>query len=214
MTTGKCTITLPPPPDSNGYEFVDLGLPSKTLWATMNVGANKPSDFGKYFQWGDTVGYAYEQVGKDKQFTETTNKWYTNGHYTKYTSNGETIDLEDDAARANMGGDWHMPTPTQIQELINETTSTWTPQDGVDGRLFTSKKDNSKSIFIPAAGNASVGSVNYSGRAGYVWSSLVGINGNRYGQSLFFNSKKSEIDSQYSNRANGFSVRGVIDTIS
>ena len=110
----------------NGFEYVDLGLPSGTLWATMNVGASKPSDFGLYFQWGDTQGYTAAQVGKDKQFTWNDYKFSIDGsssNFSKYTTTGARLDLEDDAAHANMGGSWHMPTPEQCQELIDNTTS-------------------------------------------------------------------------------------------
>ena len=122
---------------------MDLGLPSGTLWATMNVGASKPSDYGLYFQWGDTSGYTAAQVGTgdgQKKFASDWSdyKWGVNPNFTKYTTTGATLELKDDAAHANMGGYWHMPTPTQINELISNTTNTWTTQDGVNGRLFTS----------------------------------------------------------------------------
>lgn len=159
-------------------KYVDLGLPSGTLWATCNVGASKPSDAGLYFQWGDTQGYTAEQVGTGegkKKFAsdESDYKWGKYPNYTKYTTTGATLELEDDAAHANMGGDWHMPTPTQIQELLDNTTSTWTTKDGVNGRLFTSKKDGTKSIFIPAVGTAANGSVHFSGDNGIVLSSML-----------------------------------------
>ena len=137
-------------------------------WAAQNVGARKPSDAGLYFQWGDTSGYTADQVGKDKQFASDWNdyKWGKGPNFTKYATKGETLELEDDAAHVNMGGGWHMPSPTQIQELLDNTTTAWTTQDGVNGRLFTSTKDNSKSIFIPAAGSAWDGSVQNSGDVG------------------------------------------------
>ena len=197
--------------NSNGFGYVDLGLPSKTLWAAMNVGASKPSDFGLYFQWGDTQGYTAEQVGKDKQFNWANYKWSVDGsdsNFSKYNTVGDTLDLEDDAANIHMGGDWHMPTPTQIRELINETTNTWTTQDGVNGRLFKSKTDPSKSIFIPAAGYAWDGSVDYSGSDGGVWSSMLSSGDVSYGQYLGFLSDNASL---YSDSRNyGFAVRGVI----
>ena len=200
--------------NNNGFNFVDLGLPSGTLWASCNVGASKPSDSGLYFQWGDTKGYTKDQVGKGdgkKNFYWSDYKWNPSGDgktFTKYTTEGAILELEDDAASANLGGDWHMPTPTQIQELINETTSTWTAQDGVNGRLFTSKKDNSKSIFIPAAGSASDVSVGFSGSYGYVWSSMLSAYVVGNGQYLGFCSSSPYLYSN--NRCYGRSVRGVI----
>ena len=105
----------PPPPDFNGHDYVDLGLPSGTLWATMNVGASEPSGAGLYFQWGDTSGYTANQVGTgdgEKKFSSDFSDYkfgfYPN--YSKYATEGAKLELEDDAAHVNMGGDWHMPT--------------------------------------------------------------------------------------------------------
>ena len=192
------------------YEYVDLGLPSGTLWATMNVGASKPSDYGLYFQWGSVLGFTKGQIGRDKAFSWPTYKWSIDGidsNFSKYNTAGETLDLEDDAANFHMGGDWHMPTPTQIRELINETDNTWTTQDGVNGRLFTSK-NNGKSIFIPAAGYAWGGSVQLSGDHGYVWSSMLRTDFVNGGQYLFFDS--GYVYLYYYDRFDGLSVRGVI----
>ena len=200
--------------NKNGFDYVDLGLPSGTLWATCNVGANKPSEYGLYFQWGDTQGYTAEQVGTGEGKKEFALDWsdYKFGVYpnfTKYTVTGATLELEDDAAHVNMGGDWHMPTPIQISELLNNTTNTWTTQDGVNGRLFTSKKDGTKSIFIPAAGYAWGGSVQLSGDHGYVWSSMLSTVNVDSGQYLSFGSGDVILGSN--GRCFGLSVRGVID---
>ena len=171
---------------SNGFDYVDLGLPSGTKWATMNVGASKPSDFGLNFQWG------------------------IDSNFSKYNTAGDTLDLEDDAANIHMGGDWHMPTPDQIRELINtaNTTNTWTTQDGINGRLFTSKTDTSKSIFIPAAGYAWDGSLYDVGDSGSVWSSMLSAGNVNYGQSLVFNSGEIYLGNLNCNF--GRSVRGVL----
>lgn len=103
-----------------------------------------------------------------------------------------------------------MPTPTQIQELINtaNTTSTWTAQDGVNGRLFTSTKDNSKSIFIPAAGLALDGSVQDGGYDGNVWSSMLNTGNVNGGQQLTF--YPGGVSLYYGSRHYGWSVRGVL----
>ena len=206
--------------NNNGYEYVDLGLPSGTLWATMNIGASKPSDYGLYFQWGDTKGYAKEQIGRESgqkkfEFDYSDYKWYLSGNayndclkFKKYKTTGATLDLEDDAAHVNMGGDWHMPNPTQIQELLDNTTNTWTAQNGVNGRLFTSKKDQSKSIFFPGANNAWDGSVRGSGGYGVVWSSMLGTDNAIGGQILSFGS--GGVSLRYDERYYGCSVRGVI----
>ena len=197
--------------NTNGHKYIDLDLPSGTLWATMNVGANKPSDFGLYFQWGDTKGYTKSQVGKDKRFSSNLSdyKWNPSGDgdtFTKYKTTGATLALEDDAANKNMGGDWHMPTPEQIQELIDNTISTWTTKDGVNGKLFTSKNGNS--IFIPAAGYASGGSLYGEGNEADVWSSTLDAGYVNGGQNLGFYSGYVGLGS--SDRDYGFSVRGVL----
>ena len=199
--------------DANGHECVDLGLPSGTLWATMNVGAINPVDYGLYFQWGDVKGYTAKQVGTGdgkKKFAWGDYKWNPSGNgatFTKYTTIGMTLELEDDAANKNWGGDWHMPTLDQIMELIINTTSTWTAQNGVSGKTFTSKSDNSKFIFIPAAGAASKGLVRSIGNNGGVWSSTLTNNASD-GHYLTINSGRAVAEGN--NRSLGFSVRGVI----
>lgn len=196
--------------NSNGYNYVDLGLPSGTLWAAQNVGASKPTGYGLYFQWGDTIGYTADQVGKDKQFNWSDYKFSINessSDFSKYTTYGDTLELEDDAANANMGGDWHMPTPDQIQELIDNTMTEFIVLNNkLSGMAFTSKNGNS--IFIPAAGCAWDGSINSSGSNGYVWSSLLSTNYVLIGQHLSFKSGGTFLISI--NRGYGLSVRGVI----
>ena len=173
-----------------------------------------------YFQWGDTQGYTKEQVGKgeeQKKFASDWNdyKWYLSGSenednltFKKYKAKGEGLELEDDAAHVNMGGDWHTPTPTQIQELLDNTTTTWTTLDDVNGKLFTSKIDPSKFIFIPTAGGACNGSVPSSGECGCVWSSQSPAGYIGCGHYLIFYSGNAYLN--FGNRCVGFSVRGVI----
>ena len=197
---------------NNGFDYIYLGLPSRTLWATCNVGASKPSDGGLYFQWGDTQGYTADQVGTgegQKKFATDWSdyKWGTYPNFTKYTTKGATLESEDDAAHVNMGGDWHIPTPEQISELLDNTTNAWTTQDGINGRLFTSKKDGSKSIFIPAAGGAKAGSIYSSGTDGHIWSSM--LSNVSCGQSLGFDSGRSRLELLLV-RFIGFPVRGVL----
>lgn len=202
----------------NGYGYVDLKLPSRALWATCNVGADKPSDYGLYFQWGDTNGYTIEQVGKDKQFTWTNYKFNPSGDgdtFTKYASPNDMLELDDDAAHVHMGGDWHMPTPTQIEELIENTTSTRTKLDDVNGVMLTSKKDESKFIFIPSTGFAWYGSIfdmdgavyNNEGD-GNIWSSMTSMERINCGQYLGFDTGDSSVGS--GERSVGMSIRGVI----
>lgn len=150
--------------NNNGYNYVDLGLPSGTLWATSNVGASEPTESGLYFQWGDTVGYYKDQIGKgegQKNFEDDWSdyRWGVSPLFTKYKTPGALLRLSDDAARAIMGGYWHIPSPEQIKELADNTKYEWSTKNGVNGILFTSKKDDTKSIFIPATGYAQSGKV-------------------------------------------------------
>ncbi len=144
--------------------YVDLGLPSGTLWATFNVGANAPEEYGDYFAWGETQP-------KD-DYSWATYQYGDGSTFTKYTgSDGLTTLLpEDDAATANWGSDWRMPTKEEYEELYNNTTVTYTTQNGVNGRLFTASNGNT--LFLPAAGGRLDGLFN-DGSWGYYWSSTL-----------------------------------------
>ena len=202
--------------NANGKAYVDLGLTSGTLWATCNVGATSETDYGSYFQWGETephdTGIPYDWA----------NYKYCNGSYntlTKYNTglndyggtidNKLTLDLEDDAARANMGGDWRMPTHALIEELVEETTNEWTIINGVKGRKFTSKKDTSKYIFIPASGYPHDSSFSSPGKQGIVWSSSLESCDPGKAWNLNFDSAHISAHSELSRSNYGLSVRGV-----
>ena len=199
--------------NNNGFGYVDLGLPSSTLWATCNVGASKPSDYGLYFQWGDIVGYTKDQVGIGKGKKRFGTDWSDDNwrwkDVIKYTTKSATLELEFDAAHINMGGDWHMPSTAQIQELIDNATSTWEEMDGVKGILFTSTKDTSKSIFIPAAGDAWNSLVGGIGIYGGIWSSMLNEDYiYKAAKYLFFDSSGANIGNNH--YSDGLSIRGVI----
>ena len=145
-----------------GLKAIDLGLPSGTLWANMNVGATAPEDYGDYFAWGET------EV-KDL-YDETNYAYYQNGNYVNI---GDDIaGTEYDVAHVKWGGDWVMPTSDQVQELLDNTTSEGTQVNGVNGRKFTSKAaGNSNSIFVPFSGVRDDGDLYDAGYGGYYWSS-------------------------------------------
>lgn len=146
--------------DRSPAQAIDLGLPSGTLWASCNVGATKPEEYGDYFAWGETTGF---KNGKTN-FSWDTYKWCNGGDkkITKYCNDsnygndgfadGKTeLDLVDDAAYANWGNNWRMPNYNQVYELIDNCNWEWTTLNGVRGCKVTSKK-NGNSIFLPAAG--------------------------------------------------------------
>ena len=184
---------------NSGDGYVDLGLPSGLLWATCNVGADNPEDYGDYFAWGETTT-------KDT-YNWSTYQYYDGSNLTKYTgSDGLTTLLpEDDAATANWGVDWRMPTKEEWQELYQNTTHTWTTQNGVYGRLFTASNGNS--LFLPAAGYRYGSSLNNAGSYGYYWSSSLYTGSPDYACYLYFSSGNCYLYSGY--RGYGQSVRPV-----
>ena len=139
-------------PLSNGYNFVDLGLPSGNLWADRNVGAASPEAYGTYFSWGEVSGKTNYADGTYKWGGGASNP-YTSNSWTKYNSTDKKklLDLEDDAANYNMGGDWCLPTCDDFKELTANTTYQWGILNGHSGATLTSK-NNSNTIFIPACG--------------------------------------------------------------
>jgi hypothetical protein len=151
---------------------VDLGLPSGTLWADRNVGADSPEAYGDYFAWGETEpkdDYSWSTY-KWSQGSYNYNKYCTNRNYG--TVDDKTVlDVEDDAAYVNMGAEWRMPTEDELYELISECTWTWTTQNGTNGYKVTGPNGNS--IFLPAAGCRNGSSLNNAGSNGYYWSALL-----------------------------------------
>ena len=192
---------------TNDHEYVDLGLSVK--WATCNVGANKPEEYGDYFAWGETQPkstYNWSTYKWRNSSNTTLTKYNTSSDYGT-VDNKTTLDLSDDAARANWGGSWRMPTDAELTELREQCTWTWTTQSGVNGYKVTSDK-NGKSIFLPAAGGRTDSSLNYAGSSGNYWSSSLDTDypsSAAYG--LHFNS--GNVYGYGSGRCNGFSVRPV-----
>ena len=137
------------PPDT--HEYVDLGLPSGTLWATMNIGANAPGESGDYFAWGETEPKDYYDWTTYKWCNSTSSgviKYCTNssdGH-NGFTDGKTELDPADDAAYVNWGHSWRMPTMEQIQELVENCSWQWT------GRGQKGTGPNGNTIFLPAAG--------------------------------------------------------------
>ena len=162
----------------NDHEYVDLGLPSGTLWATCNIGASKPEEYGNYFKWADHTPMADE-------CSWDTYLYCKNGsyrHLTKYNYNmayGVVDNItkvlpDDDAAHGNWGGRWRMPTDAEFQELIDECTYKEVNENGRKGFKFISKT-NGQSIYLPLAGNWSNGDNGYDNYMGFYWSSSLNL---------------------------------------
>lgn len=174
---------------ANGHEYVDLGLPSGTKWATMNVGASSATDYGNYYMYG-MGSKTYDRTDKPYSGTE------------------DPLALSANTAAQEWGGDWHMPTSAQMQELIANTNYQWVTNykgSGINGGTFTAP--NGAVLFFPAAGYWYDGSQDNVGNGGYYWgSSPIGSNG-AYGLRFFNGYKVVSND----DRKGGYSVRGVLD---
>ena len=205
---GYQTGYVPAPAD---VQAVDLGLPSGLKWASCNVGAEKPEDYGNYYAWGEVV--------PKEDYSWATYK-YANGtsledlKLTKYWTDGKnTLDPEDDAAYVNWGGDWRMPTAAEMDELLENCTWTWTTQNGVNGYQVASKT-NGNSIFLPAAGcrdDAGRGDAGNDGN--YIWSSSLDLYHNDY-RAWDFRFNSYEARTRGNSRSRGQSVRPVCQSIS
>ena len=156
-----------------GHDYVDLGLPSGTLWATCNVGADSPEEYGDYFAWGETTpksSYSWSNYKYGTAQNQLT-KYCDNSDYGKngFTDNKTMLDAEDDAATVNWGNEWRMPTVEEQGELTDGCIKIWTTQQGVKGRIFIGLNGNT--LFLPAAGWSR--GTSYAGSCGYYWSSSL-----------------------------------------
>ena len=159
------------------YGYVDLGLPSGTLWAYTNIGANSPTGYGNYYAWGETETkdtYDWETYQYCNGDSAALTKYCNDESYglDGYTDSLTTLDASDDAASVNWGGNWIMPTHDEMQELIDNCDTAWSAMNGVNGMLFTSRT-NGNSIFLPAVGYHSGSSFDNNGSGGYYWSSSL-----------------------------------------
>ena len=202
----------------DGRDYVDLDLPSGRLWASCNIGANSPEDYGDYFAWGETAGYS---SGKNT-FDWSTYKWCKGSYntmtkyctrsdcgYEGFTDNKTELDFEDDAAYVNWGSSWRMPSKEDFDELINSsyTTTVWTTQNNVYGRKITSIS-NGNSIFLPATGWRDKSSLKKVGSDGYYWSRSL-YEQYPYGSWILHINLSSVNTSRSTYRSPGVSVRPV-----
>ena len=186
---------------------VNLGLPSGTLWADRNVGADSPEDYGDYFAWGETSPkntYDWDTYKWCRGSYDTMTKYCTNSSYGT-VDNKTVLDLEDDAAYVNMGAEWRMPTYDEQIELRTNCTWTWTTQNGTKGYKVTGP--NGKSIFLPAAGYRNVSDLDYAGSYGFYWSASHHESKPLNAWCLYFYS--SNHNAGHDCRYNGLTVRAV-----
>ena len=209
-----------PVPPTPSHDYVEIG---GLKWATMNIGANSVTETGLYFQWGDTQGYTASQVGsgEGQKYFGWADYKYGNGtsspgaaDMTKYNAtDGKTVlEASDDAAVANWGGSWRMPTTAEFQALGNAVNTVWTADyqgSGVAGLVCTHKTDSSKVLFFPAAGHCHNGSVSNVGSDSYYLSSSLSGFGMKYAYSLDFRNDYTYWNS-YNLRYYGFPVRPVV----
>lgn len=194
------------------HEYVDLGLPSGTLWATCNLGATTPEGYGDYFAWGETIPkdtydwktYIYCYEDWQSMLTKYCNK--PRKGYNGVADNLTILQSGDDAATANWGDEWCTPTKEQWEELDKQTTSKWLTSNGVEGRLYTSKI-NGASIFLPKAGYRWGRELQMAGYQAYYWSRSLCTDDPSLAMCYFVNPARWWVTGI--NRGNGCSVRPV-----
>ena len=195
FTTGKR--------NANGYEYVNLGL--SVRWATCNVGATSPEEYGDYFAWGETSTKETYDSDNCPTYGLSTSQLKSQG----YIDSEGNLTPQYDAATANWGGDWKMPTYDELNELRNRCTWTWTTLNGVDGCEVTGPNGNS--IFLPAAGSRNGSSLNYAGSSGCYWSSEPNSAFKNNAYRLYFNGDDGNVNMSDFYRNYGYSVRPVIE---
>ena len=203
-TKGECQVTV--------SSYVDLGLPSGTLWSKCNLGADTPEDCGTYFAWGETQTKE-EYNWSTYKYCNGSNKKLTKYCYDKSYGNDNYYDgvteltLYDDAATMSWGGNWRMPSYTQILELVDNTTHKMTTRNNVEGCLMTSKI-NGKSIFLPAGGWYNKNSSLSHSSNGYYWTSSLSINESNKASHLHFYGNNVAFVNE-NERCNGMTIRPV-----
>ena len=200
----------PEPPQPQGM-WVDLGLPSGLLWASYNLGATAPEEYGDYFAWGETTTksdygwrtYAYCTVDGDGT-VDTLTKYNTVTEYGP-VDNLTILQPGDDAATALLGNGARTPTKEEWQELLDNTTPEWTTLNGINGKKFTAANGNT--LFLPAAGSRSSSGLLRAGTVGAYWSASLDTEYPTGAMRCYFSAVDQGISHNY--RYYGFSVRAV-----
>ena len=191
-------------------EMVDLGLPSDTLWAKCNIGANIETEAGQYFQWAATTSLHIEGTTVNPAADWSLCPYTDNeGTPSKYIgSDYSTLQSTDDTATVILGANYKMPTKEQFEELIEETDNEWTSINGVNGYKFTNKNDSSKYIFLPAASCCDGSDLSNVGDEGCYWSSSLDTDNPSSAWGLYFYVKEVSMG-DYCDRYCGLTVRPV-----
>ena len=193
----------------DGHAYVDLGLPSGVKWATCNVGATTPEDYGGYYAWGETEeksDYNWSTYKWCKGSDTTVTKYCTDSSYGT-VDNKTVLDPEDDVAHVKWGGSWRMPTLEEQKELGTKCTWKWTELNGVNGYRVTGPNGNS--IFLPAAGFRDGTELSNRGPYGGYWSGSLGGSSSFRAYGLGFHDDRHGWD--YVDRIHGRSVRPVCE---
>ena len=207
-------IVAKPQGNNNVFDYVDLGLPSGTLWATCNIGANKPEECGDYFMWGSMVpntngicDWAHDAFNNgETKF----NAAYFNGIKDDVCPNSGLIPSFD-IVNKTMGGDWHMPTKEQFQELMDNTEVEWFDdwmETGISGCLFKSINDDSKTLFFPNTGYRVGENIYNKENCTYLWTKVLD---NNYNMRAWHTCIGNNVCYTYGGlRCYGLAVRGVL----
>ena len=191
-------------------ESIDLGLPSGTLWATCNVGADTPEGYGDYYAWAETSPkdhYYWNTYRYCKGLFGTFTKYcnVATFGYNGFTDDQTVLQPDDDAATVNWGSDWRTPDLEQWEELINNTSHEWVKQNEVWGQVF---HGNGQSLFLPAGGYFDIRGLTELGECGYYWSNSLCADDPVYANYFIVN-LDGAFTSDFYNRCCGFSVRAV-----
>ena len=193
----------------DGHECVDLGLSVK--WATCNVGAYSPEEYGGYYAWGETEeksDYDWDTYKWCKGTDDTMTKYCTHSGDGTF-DNRRTLTSSDDVATVKWGSKWRMPTKEEMKELVEDCTWTCTTQNEVNGMKVTGPNGNS--IFLPAAGLRYGTDLYYRGSTGYYWSATLDEGLSYRAYSLLFYSGLISCDGYWYDRSYGRSVRPVTE---
>lgn len=197
----------------NGHEYVDLGLSVK--WATCNIGASSPEEYGDYYAWGEIeskssyrwTNYKFNTGGDSVSYVKLSK--YMAKYGSDAVDNKSALDLQDDVARQKWSGSWHIPTKKEFNELMDNCTWSWTTMNGVSGYEVTSRKwgYTDRSIFLPAAGLRDGTILGFAGSNGYYWSSSLYTDFPYNAYCLYLSS--GSVDWLVNDRYSGFPVRPV-----